>query len=175
MIKLNLGCGAHPFQGWQNIDLIDHPGVIKHDLSKGLPKDFLPNSVDYIYTEHFIEHITRQEASNLLIHCYLRLRPGGKLRISTPDLETVVGDYMDGKIDRWLPTWAPYNKCQMLNQGLREWGHQYVYDFEDLVDLLNSTGFTISYKVKHKSSSYEQLRGLEVRPYHGDLIMEAVK
>lgn len=58
-MKLNLGCGIHLKKGFINIDIdkrVDPKYPFKRlDLNKSLP--FKDNSVDYIYTNHALEHI----------------------------------------------------------------------------------------------------------------------
>lgn len=177
MLKLNLGCGPHTMKGWVNIDLMDHPDIIKHDLSRGLPTRFVnKNSVDYIFTEHFIEHIETNKAIALLSECHYSLKPDGVLRLSTPDLAFLVECYRNKETAHWAPTWNPRNACAMMNEGMRLWGHQYLYDKEELEFILKEVvEFREIYWVEHRKSFYKELNGLEVRPYVNDLIVECVK
>jgi SAM-dependent methyltransferase len=81
-MKLNIGCGARPIDGWVNLDLYDYPGVnFKHDLSKGtLPFD--SGSADYILASHVLEHLDNWEP--IVIEAYRVLAPGGVLEIHVP-------------------------------------------------------------------------------------------
>ena len=54
-IKLNLGCGPNLKKGFINIDL-SKKANLRLDLRKPLP--FKGNTVDYIYSEHFFEHLS---------------------------------------------------------------------------------------------------------------------
>lgn len=55
-LKLNLGCGAFPRKEFINIDIDPKaPADIRLDTRKPLP--FKDNTVSYIYSEHFFEHI----------------------------------------------------------------------------------------------------------------------
>ena len=67
MIKLDIGGGAIPKQGFFNVDCIDHPAVhYKVDLnSERFP--FEDNSVDEIYSNHCFEHLTPGYGG--FIHC----------------------------------------------------------------------------------------------------------
>lgn len=56
---------------------------IQRDLTKKLP--FLNNTFDYIFAYEVIEHIEKEQAEELLAHCYHVLKPGGVLSISTPN------------------------------------------------------------------------------------------
>lgn len=175
-IRLNLGCGPHTIQGFTNIDLADHPGVIRHDLSNGLPAHFsVPFSVDCIFTEHFIEHLTREQALRLLTECYYVLKPGGILRVSTPNLRYLTQLYLKERLTEWSPTWNPTTPCQMVNEGMRSWGHQFLYDAMELRLILSQAGFKGMEEVRYRHSDHQALNGLEVRPYVHDLIFEAIK
>lgn len=181
MLKLHLGCGPHIKEGWENYDLEPGPGGIKWDLRKPLPVD--DNSVDFIFTEHFIEHLTRPEAVKFLQECFRALKPGGTLRISTPDLEYIMDQYFSGLNGNraMIPweVWKPLNPCNMVNEALRSWGHQHVFDRQDLTYALIQAGFPQGLSdIKLKAwqeSGVPELCGLEVRPYFGDLILEARK
>ena len=181
-MKLNLGCGPHVMPGWVNIDLGNHKGLEfeSWDLREGLPSPIKENSVDFIYMEHFIEHITMKEAETLLSQCRKVMEPWGVIRISTPDLYTLVDNYLAwssyGKeaVDDDIPeVWKPATACLMMNEGMRSWGHQFIYDLEELTHLLERCGFDTVKTVPWRGSEHPELRELEVRPYHRDLIVEA--
>ncbi len=93
MRYLNLGCGSRYHPDWINIDIAPQgPGVIAHDVTQGL---FLPNaSCDVVYHSDLIEHLRQPEALRLMKECYRVLRPGGILRVATPDLERICRLYL---------------------------------------------------------------------------------
>lgn len=173
--RLHLACGKNVLQGWANIDYDDNNGVIGWDLSRGLPI-VASSTIDLIYCEHFIEHISLQEARVFLADCYRVLQSGGVLRLSTPSLEMLVSEYQAGRILEWRDVgWNPATPCRMLNEGFRLWGHQFVYDRDELVQLLQEVGFCNVIQVAWGESTTPLLRGLECRPYHGEHIFEAEK
>ncbi len=90
----NLGCGRRYHPDWINIDIVAHsPAVIAHDLRKGIP---LPNDhCAIVYHSNIIEHMRQHEAPFFLRECLRVLRPGGLLRIATPDLEEIVLLYLE--------------------------------------------------------------------------------
>ena len=59
------------------------PGVDRIDLLAGLP--FEDTSTPWIHAFHVLEHLDLHEARALLVECRRVLRPGGRLRVSTPD------------------------------------------------------------------------------------------
>jgi predicted SAM-dependent methyltransferase len=172
--KLHLGCGSRHFDGWSNIDLVGPQGTIKWNLTRPIPAKL--NSVRFIYSEHFIEHIARSEAALLLENCFDLLIPGGVIRISTPNLGFLVEQYRVGCVSEWRDMgWAPETPAQMLNEGLHLWNHKFVYDYNELSRALREAGFQTLRAVSWRDSEYLELRGRETRPYHDDLIVEAVK
>lgn len=171
-MKIHLGCGTNHIKDWLNVDL-DSPIADTHaDLRNRLP--YADESVDFIFNEHFLEHITREEGIAFLRECRRILKPGGIFRVSTPDLRWLVAQYVGGKLDEWSDVgWVPETPCRLLNEGMRLWGHQYVYDLPELLGALREAGFSDVYPVRHRESAYAELVGLECRPWHQELIVEA--
>lgn len=165
MIKLHLGCGPHIIKDFLNYDLGGHPGAIQHDLTTKLPHP--DDSVDYIFSEHFFEHITRDQGLYLLKECRRVLKPGCTLRITTPDLKVLVTDYINKKIDRWKGAWEPKTPAQMLNYGLTAWGHQFTYDIEELILIFKEAGFQSPESMPHST--------LECRSWSCEITVEANK
>ena len=60
-------------------------------------------------------------------------------------------------------------------KGLRLWGHQYVYDREELHRAIGLAGFAGIVDVEWRHSKHDALRGLEIRPWHHELIVEATR
>ncbi|MGA2777765.1 MAG: glycosyltransferase [Steroidobacteraceae bacterium] len=174
MKKLNLGCGPHIIGGWDNLDLQPGAGGIVCDLSKALP--YADDSVDCIFSEHFLEHLTRKDALSLLSECKRVLKPLGRIRLSTPDMRTIARDYLHGRLDRWAPLgFVGKTPCEHINAGMREWGHTFVYDWTELELIFNEAGLG---NIKRKMAGFSDdpaFSKLETRPYFDDLIIEAQK
>ncbi len=168
-----LGHGAKILPGWTNIDIEGNgTTTFAWNLTEPLP---LPDrSVDCVYSEHFIEHLSLEDGRRLLADCRRVLAPGGVVRVSTPDLMALVRKYLEGDVREWTDMgWSPQTPCDLLNEGMRNWGHLYVYDEAKLSAELTSTGFASVRRCRWGDSAHEPLRGLETRPDHGDLILEA--
>lgn len=172
--KLHLACGSNLIGGWANIDLTSDTRVIRYDLTMPLP--VRSNTIRFIYSEHFIEHISLEQATRLIGECYRVLQPGGVLRMSTPSLRKLVDEYLSARLSEWSDVgWKPSTPCRMMNEGMRLWGHQFVYDTDELKHLFEENGFCNLTQVAWRESKYEELQNLECRPFHEEIILEGVK
>jgi predicted SAM-dependent methyltransferase len=169
--KLHLGSGGRIIDGWANID-ISGLRTIPWDLRNPLP--LAPGQVRLVYTEHFIEHIDRDSAHRLLSRVRGAMAPDAVIRVSTPDLAELIADYQAGHIVRMEHGgWFPETPCRMVNEGMRLWGHTFIYDEPELFKVLGECGFSDIRRVKWGESEHAELRGLESRPDFSDLILEA--
>jgi predicted SAM-dependent methyltransferase len=173
--RVHLACNQVVLPGWVNVDIDPFPGAYRWDLRQPLPLG--ENSpIRWIYSEHFIEHITREEALALMQRCYHTLQPGGVIRISTPDLAFMIEEYRANRISEWVPMgWAPETRCRMVNEGMRLWGHRFVYDRDELFALFREAGFSRIEPCSWRESRHDVLRSIESRPFHQELIVEAVR
>ena len=171
--RLHLACGWNILKNWANVDILNAPNVIRWNLASPLPVK--ENSIEYILCEHYIEHIDREQAKAFMLDCYRALKKGGVLRISTPSLRKIIEDYSkggipDGETDRTVVT-----PCQILNKYLHWWGHEFVYDEEEMDLLFSDAGFRENKKVPWRKSDHVDLNGLEFRPDNDDNIFEGTK
>jgi len=90
---LNLACGTKFHEAWVNVDMVPSgPSVIQCDLLKGI--NFPDDTFNVVYHSQFIEHIPRDRANFITKECYRVLKPGGIIRVVTPDLENIVRNYL---------------------------------------------------------------------------------
>lgn len=166
--KLHLGCGKVQFDGWVNID-IDRTlsaADIFWDLNHGIPVG--SDSCSLIYSEHLLEHISVERGVLLLRECYRVLQVGGVLRIAMPSLEYAVEKYSsaDWRSQDWL-TWPEYQfiqtRAEMLNIAFRWWGHQWLYDREELYRRLHEAGFAKFRDMEWGVSDIDDFRNRETR------------
>src|SRR5688572_3091577 len=83
--KLQIGAGSSRLRGWLNTDIEPGEGLAYLDATKRFP--FEDGSLHYIFSEHVIEHLTYDEGKAMVAEAFRVLAPGGKMRISTPDLD----------------------------------------------------------------------------------------
>ena len=93
MIKaLNLGSG--PLKSPNQLFNVDLFGAdINFDLTKKFP--FKDNSIEFIYTSHFLEHLSFNELNNLLSECYRVLKPDSKISIVVPNARLYIDAYIN--------------------------------------------------------------------------------
>lgn len=149
--KLHLGAGPNVFENWLNTTLQPiKEGSVHLDVTKAFP---MPSqSMDYIFTEHMIEHIRYPDAELMLKECFRVLKPKGRIRIATPDLQRMLAVYDEQPspeaeaytrwtIDNFLPEATRYNPAFVINKIFHGWGHVFIYDYETLAQLLEPIGF----------------------------------
>lgn len=90
---INVGAGTFNHPNWINVDKISkfykssqNRNIINFDLLDLKPLPFKDNSIDLIYTAHTIEHVTDEAVSNLFKEAYKKLKKGGIIRITCPDM-----------------------------------------------------------------------------------------
>ena len=176
--KVNVGCGNEPFQGWANLDLERETRAdFLWDITDGLP--FPDNSCAFIYCEHFLEHLPVAAGVGYLAECYRCLQPGAVLRIGMPSAQALIGHYYE---DTWAaqPWLQKYGfshiktRAEYINICFREWGHQWLYDMEELQRRLRDAGFTNLTTPAWGESAHPELRARETR-VETLLIAEATK
>lgn len=81
MLRLNLGCGLQPIEGFTNID---REPAAKHDLLLDICGEawpFADGSVDEIVAHHVLEHT--DDLAWVMKECYRVMKPGALLRITS--------------------------------------------------------------------------------------------
>lgn len=174
-LYLNIGCGQKKIDGFVNLDL--EPGAdVQVDVTHGLPYE--NNSVQGIYSEHFIEHLSKAEALAFLRECRRVLVPNGATRLATPDLDEVIAKYMgDWRDQPWLTDFGYewiQNRCEMLNVAMREWGHKWLYDEEELKAIAALAGLSFVRRCSIGESDNPMFKNLEYRQ-DSKLILEFAK
>lgn len=140
-IRLHLGCGPFYKEGWINVDLA-RPGRkldVAWDLRWGLP--FENGSVDAIFSEHLLEHLTWTDGLQLFRRCFAALRGGARMRVGVPDLGRYIASYVgsDPLIEACRP--GRPTPAMALNELYYCHGHHYMYDAETLIAFLAEVGF----------------------------------
>lgn len=177
--KLQIGAKGNILKDWLNTDLYPPSSEVVF-LNATQPFPFENSTFDYIFCEHLIEHLTYHEGLFMLRECYRILKPGGRIRIATPDFEKIVGLYLQEKSDfqhRYLE-WAvreflPETKTSMnkdvfvINNFFYCWEHKFIYDRATLQETLEKAAFAEIFCYPPGESDDKNLRCLES---HGRVI-----
>ncbi len=147
VVCLQIGGGRHSISDCINGDLID--GDIYLNAIYRLP--FKNETIDFIFCEQFLEHLSLVEGKKLMAEIFRILKPGGVVRIATPSLNGLIDVYrnqnalVDQKevIARHRRNHNPdcQNACHLLNDFFHLWGHKFIYDETTLAEIMTSTGF----------------------------------
>lgn len=201
-VKINIGCGPNgQLPGFDNLDnspsalvakvpylkrllrlmgviseeqyTANWSNVIRCDASRRLP--YANESVDKIYSSHFLEHIPEDRGRKVLRECYRVLRKGGVMRLVVPDLTWHARRYIEGTElilakgdaadersvhDKFL--WTVYGAYL----GQKRYGaeHCYMYDFPTLVSILKEVGFVAVHKYDYQVGKDQELADCDSRP-----------
>jgi predicted SAM-dependent methyltransferase len=179
-------------QGWINADLQRSPVQLRQgrrpDLYANLARDlpFPKGTIDYIYSNNFLEHLTREEAVGHLRASLRVLVPGGRIRIVVPDIAAYARAYSTGDSDffsrlratsdHW-PRWSePADYLATIVHGSRErgWVHRWAWDAESLGAVISAVGFVDVKRCRINESADATLAGVDREPF-AVLALEAVK
>ena len=147
-VKLEIGAGQKKgTDGWITLDQNEYCDI-NWDLSEGIP--FPDNSVDMLYSSHLLEHFYFREMMQLLAECRRVLKPGGTISVSVPCTRFFIDAYMKGDrnyYDRlplhWDPAWNNTGSLiDLVNyMAYMDGHHKYMFDEENLVRVLEISGF----------------------------------
>lgn len=135
-LRLHIGCGTLYKDGWVNIDLAGTRVDMPWNLAKPLP--FPAQSVDAIFHEHLLEHLTYTEGIELHRRCLTLLKPGGILRIGVPDAGTALHAYAMAPSGEAGPFPTAMARVASLTYDS---GHKSIYDAETLELSCMAAGF----------------------------------
>lgn len=173
---LQIGAGQTSLNGWLSTDISSSSdSTVFLDARKPFP--FEDAVFDYVYSEHMIEHLSWDEGSFMLREIRRILKPGGFVRIATPDLEVLLALYsrnqgaLGEKYVRWitdtfLPEAGLYDPSFVINNAFRNWGHQFIYDGTLMRMAMVSAGFVDIKRCSPGESDHADLRGIESHGKH---------
>ena len=210
-LRLHLGSHTRAVPGWENLDsspnvylsrvpalqralhrarILDDrqaatrfPRAVVHaDVRKGLP--YADASAEYVYSSHMIEHLARWQALDLVRECRRVLRPGGVLRLATPDLEAWVREYLAGDTssgptpaDSFMEKLATFRDApgsgaqRFVRRAVGSSQHQWLYDAVSLSYLLREGGFPDPVVRRFRDGDVPDLEQLE--DHEDSLFVEA--
>jgi predicted SAM-dependent methyltransferase len=168
--KLQLGTGPTVMPGWLGSDIAPLSDETMY-LDATKPFSFPDATFDYIYSEHMIEHVSWRDGLKMLSECRRVLKPGGVLRVATPDLAVMAGLLTDHReIARRYITWVqefafkdtPVRSTAFaINCAFSNWGHKFIYDAETLELTMRLAGFNGTRRCAPGQSGDPHLAGIE--------------
>lgn len=155
MRRIQFGAGGLHLPGWENYD-----DANSADISK--PLKIESNSVDAVFSEMCVEHITSREAWSFMDECHRILKPGGLVRITIPDFIRI----WKLKNPKWLAVNKGVAGCNadlkdQMRSVLFGHGHQSLWSSELLAAVLETIGFKDVTINEAGSSNHPELVGLE--------------
>lgn len=134
--KVHVGCGPkNIFPDWWNVDIRSFQGI---DTVMDVTHTWPFQDIDFVYGEHFLEHLPLDGAINFLVSSGNSLKLGGKIRLTTPNLAWVVDSHFPVND---APTHAKVDGTFAINRAFHGWGHQFLYSQEFLEYLLSQLGY----------------------------------
>ncbi len=161
-VGLHMGCGPIWRAGYLNCDL--EGGEFNIDATKPLP---IPDdSLDYVYSEHFIEHLAFDEALFFIKESFRVLKKGGIFRSLTPDLSLLLsiadnhlelatkirqriveGVFSEDGVCIQNPRVSPEqaalwdHRDDIIHNFMRDWDHKYLWSAHHLAKAAEHVGF----------------------------------
>ncbi|OHD19326.1 MAG: hypothetical protein A2086_00955 [Spirochaetes bacterium GWD1_27_9] len=140
LLKLHFGCGPRILKGWINIDICYahysdylkyytdkyYPENVRGDISDfydiDITKTGLPlpdNSVDVIFHEDFLEHLSQKDQFLFLAETYRVLKPEGIHRVNTPDIISAMkkSKFQKGIIGVYKEEWDKSSHINILSKN----------------------------------------------------------
>jgi predicted SAM-dependent methyltransferase len=143
--NVNLGGGSNCIPDCLTVDT-DPRADAYVDITAPLP--FPDSSIDGIFCEEAIEHVDKGSAFSLLAECFRTLKPGGVIRVTTPDLDYFIRRALEDK---------PGADSE-INDAFLSHGHRHLYTRNALGNAISEAGFTgirfSSYRDRGSSLGY---------------------
>lgn len=183
IIRLHIGASDKILPGWLNTDIMP-PAPLYLNATRHFTLD--DNSVKYIFSENFIEHISLSDAMTFLKESFRVLSWDGVIRIATPDLEAHSKEYLSRSsiaislLERNKQIGYEYGPtlAAIINKIFLADSHCYIYNFETLEYMLKQTGFTMVTRCEIRKSLNPELCNLEqhdIGSVHDDYFTLAVE
>jgi len=145
----------------------------RYHLDAAQPWPTGPAAVDLVFADNMIEHLPLAAGRAALRHAHTALRPGGTIRLATPDVEAAVRLYLGQNHEQAEAVMDMHRRAgrvaehpvDLLRVPFNEHGHHvgYLFDEASLAAELKAAGFHGIRRCEAGASETPELRGLENR------------
>lgn len=172
----------------------NYPKVNIVDIRKKFP--YLDNSFDFIYCSQVIEHLQKHDLIKLIEECLRVLKPGGIIRILTPDLEKIIklysshdlntfkeNDFLESKnlCDHFNAIFYPrshvFTDKRTFTTRILDFlpeQHKYIYDFNTISEMFQKAGYENIKSVETKDTVFPDAKILD-KAQDVSILLEAKK
>lgn len=172
-VNLYVGCGHHRMKGFTHVEINIAkqfkkggdvgPPEIMADITKKIP--LADKSVDIIYSNETLEHLTYQELINHFLECHRLIKIGGYVRMVVPDMDIMIKNYIskdenleiakkESEISPFLPV---ENHTDLFISRVLYHDHYYLHNYDTLSRALKKTGFSKIKQVGPGETSYKEV------------------
>jgi predicted SAM-dependent methyltransferase len=178
---------------WDGIRDVPMPGCMVYDLTNLPIAGIEDNTYDGIYSEHFIEHLEKDEGTELFHECMRILKPGGVLRTTWPPMEIV--EWLQSKKDlsndefvkhyypmyilkhKFAPVGYENHRIQeQVAQGLlyQKGEHKYLWGRSEMIQELEYVGFEHVKEYEYGKSQIAEFNNIDtpnrIRKLHSTVV-----
>ena len=149
----------------------------RHYLDATSPWPFEDGSLEVVYADNMIEHVPLEAGRVMLREAHRCLRPGGVIRLVTPDLRKHIDLYLAGRASVQGEVGSFYRSLgltvehpvDLVRVPIASFGHHtgYLYDVETLCAELGERGFTGAKEWDLSDSAHPELCDLDKRTDEG--------
>ena len=150
------------------LKIIKNNQFFQYNLKRGIPVK--NETVDFIFSCHFIEHLSKNDASFLIGECHRVLKKGGIIRTVIPDLDYAINLLNNGQKSKALNDYFFIEEGEVTDFSR----HKYMYDFELFKNLLESKKFKNVCKCEFKEGKVPNIDVLDNRA-KDSIYIEATK
>jgi predicted SAM-dependent methyltransferase len=170
--RVHVGAGNVELPGWVNTDMCwRNP----YWLDAAKPWPFPEGTVSHVYADNVVEHLPLAAGRAFLSNSLCAMKPGGKIRLVTPDARAAAEAYVSGNAAPWLESMRHQghpveHPVDLLRFEFSMWGHHrgYVYDAPTLRREMERAGFVGVVEPQLGESEDPAFRNLDSRQDLGE-------
>jgi predicted SAM-dependent methyltransferase len=168
-LRIELGAWTTSRPGWISTD-VHWRGATYLDGAGPWPVP--DSSTAYVYADNVIEHLSLAANRVLLREAHRVLQPGGRIRLVTPDIESLARLYLASPeaaapliSELRAEGYRVFHQVDVLRFAFQDDGHDagYLWDMASLSDELYRAGFAEVRRYRSNESDDPELRSMELR------------